>query len=327
MIQNLNFYDIYGYLIPGLTLAILVWLPHGLIRGHLPTTDWTSALAAIVIGYVIGQVLQVLGRNALPSRTLDGRYPSEALLDKDNSAFSDNLKARLRERISTLSGIDVRTDVKRCDVTPKVSAQRRDGFYFCRDALLTSKTISYGEQMQGMYALMDGLTVAFALGAAYNFGWVLSGLGYGALQQSASTVVVLGLVGAVVIAALSLRKNALRFRHLMTAQELQIVVDIFGLGQNADSPENARMTRARWMVGFLMFALIASGYRLGMGKVSNLDQRGLFFAITLASIFASLTCFAAYKYFTRMYAETIYRAFNLYEKPNKAAASAGTEEN
>jgi hypothetical protein len=99
--------------------------------------------------------------------------------------------------------------------------------------------------------------------------------------------VVFGLVGAIVVAALGLEK--------------------------------ARMTKARLMGGFLMFALLSSGYISGLGKVSNLDQRGQLGAITLAGIFASLTCFAAYKYFTRVYAETIYRAFNLYEKPSKTA--------
>src|SRR5438067_479600 len=135
-----------------------MWLPQGLTK-PLPTTDWTSALAAVVIGYVVGHIVQALGRNAVPSRTLDGRFPSEAFLDKDNKVFSDDLKTRLRQRIKTLSGIDVRTDLEKSKVTPEVSVQRRDGFYFCRDALLTSKTISYGEQMQGMYTLMDGLMV------------------------------------------------------------------------------------------------------------------------------------------------------------------------
>lgn len=290
MIQNLNFYDIYGYLIPGLTFAILVWLPQGLMTKQWPPADWTSALLAVVIGYVIGHVVQILGSNALPLRTLDGRFPSEALLDQDDKNFSADLKARLQDRIKTFSGIDVRTDLKSCEVTPEVSGQRRDGFFFCRDALLTSKTISYGEQMQGMYSLMDGLTVAFALAAMHHFGWGLSGIQRGTLEGFAWTAVVMGLVGAIVIAATGLEK--------------------------------AKMTKARLMAGFLMLALLASGYILGLGKVSNLDQRGRLAAITLAGIFASLTCYAAYKYFTRMYAETIYRAFNLYEKPSKVAETA-----
>jgi len=287
VIQNLNFYDIYGYLIPGLILATLMWLPRGLIDKQWPSADWTSALLAIVIGYVIGHLVQVLGRNALPSKTMDGRFPSEALLDKDNDILSDDLKKRLQERILTLSGIDVKTDKTKCEVAAdaRISTQRKDGFVFCRDALLTSKTISYGEQMQGMYTLMDGLTMAFALGATYTLGWTISGIMGGAFESIGWFGIVLGLVLAIVIAALGLEK--------------------------------AKMIKARLMAGFLMLALLASGYIFGLGKVSNLDQRGRLGAIMLASIFASLACFASYKYFTRVYAETIYRAFNLYEKPSK----------
>lgn len=292
MIQSLNFYDIYGYLIPGLILATLMWLPRGLIDKQWPPADWTSALLAIVIGYVIGHLVQVLGRNALPSKTMDGRFPSEALLDKDNDILSDGLKTRLQERILTLSGIDVQTDKTKSEVAAdaKISTQRKDGFVFCRDALLTSKTTSYGEQMQGMYTLMDGLTIAFALGATYTLGWAISGIGAETPQRFSWIFVVFGLVEAIVVVAI-------------------------GLGKDPDSP----MARARLTCGFLMIALLASGYIFGLGKVSNLDQRGRLGVITLTSIFASLICFASYKYFTRVYAETIYRAFNLYEKPRKVA--------
>jgi hypothetical protein len=293
MIQNLNFYDIYGYLIPGLILAILIWLPRGLIVGEWPTADWTSALVAVVIGYVLGHLVQILGRNALPSTTMDGRYPSEALLDKADETLSDTVKDRLRARIKELSGIDVRTDLNKSQVTKEVRVQRADGFRYCRDALLSSKTISYGEQMQGMYTLMDGLTVAFFLGAIYIFGWAISGTAGNTPQRFSWIFVGFGLVEAILVAAI-------------------------GLGKDPDTP----MARARLMVAFLMVALLASGYILGLGKVSSLDQRGRLGAITLVCTFASLLCYSAYKYFTVMYAQTIYRAFNLYEKPDKATEKA-----
>lgn len=297
MIQNLNFYDIYGYLIPGLTLAILIWLPRGLTTGEWPTAGWSEALLAVVIGYVLGHLVQILGRNALPSKTLNGRYPSEVLLDKDNHDLSDDLKKRLQAKILSLSGINVQTDKTNSPQDPQVSTQRKDGFVFCRDALLTSKTISYAEQMQGMYTLMDGLTIAFALGATYTLGWAISGVAGSTPQRFSLIFVGFGLVEAILVAAL-------------------------GLGQDPDTPK----ARARLMVGFLMIALLASGYILGLGQSLNLDERGRLGAITLASVFASLVCFASYKYFTVIYAETIYRAFNLYENTDKAAAPASPPE-
>jgi hypothetical protein len=92
-----------------------------------------------------------------------------------------------------------------------------------------------------MYALMNGLTVAFALGAAYDLGWALSCKAYVTLERLAWILVALRLAGA-------------------------IVVTFLGLHKNADPSERARMTRARWVVYFVMLALIAAGYIAGLGK-------------------------------------------------------------
>lgn len=141
--------------------------------------------------------------------------------------------------------------------------------------------------MQGMYTLMNGLTMAFALGATYILSWAISGI---------------------------LGEKAQRFSWISLGLGLEVAIVVAALGL-----EKSRVMKAKLVFGSLMLAMLAWGYILGLGRVSNLDQRGSLGAITLGCIFASLMCFAAYKYFTRMYAETIYRAFNLYEKPNKPA--------
>jgi hypothetical protein len=293
MIPNLNFYDVYGYLIPGLAFSILMWLPLGLVERHWPSADWSSALVAVAIGYVVGHIVQALARNAVPSRTMRGRFPSEVLLDADNGTLSADLKTRLRSHTRNMSRIDVRTDLKGSDVSPEVSLQRREGFYFCRDALLTAKVISYAEQMQGMYALMNGLTAVFALVAMYHLGWALSGLARDALESVAWITVVQGLVVAVILAAMAALKV-----------------------ENSPGQKRAQFTGV-----FIMLALLGCGYILGLSKVGYPNQRGALGFIAAACLFASLTCFAAYKYFTRAYAETIYRAFNLYEKPGTAGGA------
>ncbi len=285
MIPNLNFYDIYGYLIPGLTLAIVLRLPYGLITGDWPESSWTSALIAVVIGYVLGHLVQILARNALPSKTMDGRYPSEALLDQDDTTFSGVLKERLRTRIKELSGVDVRTDLTKAAVTDDVKTQRADGFLSCRDALLSSKNLSYAEQMQGMYTLMDGLTIAFMLGAPFALGWTVS---TGRFQVSALFIVALGLLPTAVTAAVA-------------------------LGKTDATPTD----RARVMLVFLMIALFGAGYLMGGGKVSTSAHRVSLGAMMLVYTFAASSCYSAYKYFTKTYAQTVYRAFNLYEKPEK----------
>jgi hypothetical protein len=290
MIPNLNFYDIYGYLIPGLTLAIVFRLPYGLITGRWPESSWTSALIAVVIGYVLGHLVQILARNALPSKTIEGRYPSEALLDEDDKNFSDVFKEQLRTRIKQLSGIDVRTDLKKSAVTDDVKAQRNEGFRYCRDALLLSKNLSYAEQLQGMYTLMAGLVVAFALGAPFALGWTVS---TGKFQVSALFIVALGLLPTAVTA-------------------------VIGLGETDATPTD----RARLMLVFLMIAVFGAGYLLGSERVSTAAHRVSLGAMTLVYTFAASSCYSAYKYFTKVYAQTVYHAFSLYEKPEKKSSPA-----
>jgi len=323
MIPNLNFYDVYGYLIPGLALTMLLWLPMGLIDKQWPAADWGSALVAVVIGYVVGHIVQALARNAWPSKTMKGRFPSDALLDPGQRPLSEVQKKRLGQRIKALSGFDMAIDqkldgsdikastpaderAKRLDDIKKSKEQRQGGFYFCRDALLTSKVVSYAEQMQGMYALTNGLTAAFALAAAHLAGWALSGLGGAEFGTVAWIALAVGLAGAIGC-ALPLGLKLAQARILAAAC------------LSKDSPEQ---TAARLTGASVMLALAGAGYILGLANVRHPDQRGQLATMACLCVFAALTCFAAYKSFTVNYALTVYRAFNLYEAPSEAAANA-----
>jgi hypothetical protein len=319
MIPNLNFYDVYGYLIPGLVLAVLFWLPHGLIGRLYPTADWSSALVAVVVGYVLGHIVQALARNAIPSATMGGRFPSEALLDKDNKNLSTDVKTRLRADIKRLAAIDVRTDVPRKKVTKEIRRQRRDGFYFCRDSLLTGKDTTYSEQIQGMYALTLGLTMGFLLAAPYHIGWALSGLARARIEAWAWAAAMVGGLVAVSIAVLGVLKL---FRLLGLAKEKKTRMTRRVIRRLIAPSELARRRRARWGVGVIMLALSGLGYIMGLGKVWYWDQRGSMVVIAIAGLFASFTCLAAYRYFTVTYAETVYRAFGVYEKPEEKSRPA-----
>ena len=52
MIDKFNFYDIYGYFVPGLALLAVLWLPFGLLKQGWPSADWGSALVAVVAAYL-----------------------------------------------------------------------------------------------------------------------------------------------------------------------------------------------------------------------------------------------------------------------------------
>lgn len=295
MIQNFNFYDIYGYLFPGLILLGVLWLPFGLIEGQWPKAELLSAFVAAVVGYITGHIIQTLARNASPPMIKDSegdkRYPSDVLLDKDDRVLSGDLKNQLAASIKEFFNIDVRVELegKEAKELKGLSLQRRDAFFLCRDVLITTKTISYAEQLQGMYALMMGLTVAFALGASYHLGWAVSGLRREVFEDASRIGVLASLALAVLILAF----------------------------QGSGKPRGAG-----WAIAPLMLALLASGYLGGIGKIADWNQRGQLGALTMAGIFFVLTCFAAKKYFAREFAAAIYRTFYTYEK---VQAGKGTE--
>jgi hypothetical protein len=62
MIDRFNFYDVYGYLLPGLALVALLGLPGVMIAGNLPSSELVSALAAVAAAYVIGQLAHAFAR-------------------------------------------------------------------------------------------------------------------------------------------------------------------------------------------------------------------------------------------------------------------------
>ncbi len=182
MIQNLNFYDIYGYLLPGLTFLSLMWLPFGLLDRQLPSEKLSSALLAIAIAYITGHVLQMIAQSTLPSDTKDPtgkrRFPSDLILDADDKTFSSEFKKSLWRRIGRSFGIDVQVHLRSTDITTEslkdLSKRRGDAFLLCRSALVRGKSVFYGEQLEGMYALMRGLTTALLAGAIYHVGWTVA---------------------------------------------------------------------------------------------------------------------------------------------------------
>ena len=86
MIDRFNFYDIYGYFIPGALLIALLWIPYG----EMPSKEISAALLMIVAAYIAGHILQIVATKALPSKILfDGAYrtPSDLLLSTHPKAF------------------------------------------------------------------------------------------------------------------------------------------------------------------------------------------------------------------------------------------------
>ncbi|MEK6375715.1 MAG: hypothetical protein AABO58_23805 [Acidobacteriota bacterium] len=163
MIERLNFYDLYGYLIPGAVLIGVIWLPFAVAFGWYPPADFGGAVLALIGAYVAGHILQAIATNVVPS-TVDGQYPSVRMLDDDDETFTPAFKKLLADRITAKFGVDVKTQREARDVA----------FLQCRAALIASKAAAYVEQFQGMYVLMRGIAASAAIGCAFTLGWLWS---------------------------------------------------------------------------------------------------------------------------------------------------------
>src|SRR5437016_14080920 len=102
MSERFNFYDVYGYLIPGFVLLGLIWLPIRIVTGEAPSLDFGDALSGLLGAYVLGHVLSTVTALAFPSgrRIAPGdiRRPSDDLLDRSASSSPASYISKLEER-------------------------------------------------------------------------------------------------------------------------------------------------------------------------------------------------------------------------------------
>jgi len=68
MIKQFNFYDVYGYLLPGLALCAVLYAPVGWARHEWPSPDLGSAVLAIVLAYIVGHLLQRWAERLAPAK-------------------------------------------------------------------------------------------------------------------------------------------------------------------------------------------------------------------------------------------------------------------
>lgn len=271
-----------------------------------------SALIVVIFGYIAGHILQTIAANFFRSTIKDKsgkrRYPSNVFLDQDNSAFSSEFKMRLSERIKALFGINVNVE-STADVVgtnKEIDRRRHEAFLLCRSVLVKSKTASYAEQHEGMYALMRGLSLAFILGLVYNAGWASSGLFEEQTESRYWIPVASGLTVA-------------------------IVASVFSIKYRNEDPK-VRFKNSVWIVASLCIALAALGNHLGKHKLPDEGQRILLGAIVLSSLFAALRCYGAFREHAEHFAKAIYRDFCVYEKDddkgkNEANNGSGSDEN
>jgi hypothetical protein len=288
-----NFYDIYGFALPGFLLLAVLWFPFGLIENRWPDAEFSSALIGIIFAYFAGHVLQQVALHAIPSHLPNGRYPSSVFLDENDHTFSRKFKEGLAEQIKStfpLANLDVQPNTS----DGRADDVRRDAFFLCRSALIKSKTVVYAEQFEGLYALMRGMCAAFAVGVVYYLGWSYSA------WLPAWWSGFLSLLGVVValIAAVVVTRNRNKFAR-------------------------------GGMIISLLAAAFAAGQHFGAFTVASSEHRWQLIAAAVFCFFAAERCHAGYREFAAEFTKAVYRDFSNYEKPDGGSGSltpgAGTK--
>lgn len=173
MIERFNFYDIYGYLFPGLALLGVVWLPFWFVGERELPAEWSSAIVVLAMAYVVGHVLSRVAQAAYPHGRKTGamrRRPSDYLLDDDDPYVASETKAQviraIRRRFRLETGSSVGSIAERTKL-------RDEAFLLCRGALLQQKVGAYAEQFEGLYVALRGWAVVAAFSCAYHGGWAI----------------------------------------------------------------------------------------------------------------------------------------------------------
>ncbi len=157
MIEKFNFYDIYGYFLPGAAFLAVLWLPYGLLKQSWPSNSWSSAIIGIALAYVAGHLIQSVATFAIPpsnvkSETGQIRNFSEIYLDpKDpkDAVLPEPFRDKIQALIAAQFGLDLQVSRKGDDAIDKL---RNNAFLAARQMLIQGKAVSYAEQFQGMYA-------------------------------------------------------------------------------------------------------------------------------------------------------------------------------
>jgi hypothetical protein len=286
MIQRFNFYDVYGYLLPGLVLAALLGVPFSLAGGLAPPAHFASAALAIILGYVLGHFVQRFADAWLPwtwwGVPRKRRLPSSNLLDPETPRLASEVKRQLAAKIQQRFHLDVGIN---SDDPEKFDPVRQEAFLQCRRDLLNSDRAAYAEQFQGMYSMMDGFACALGCAAAFYAG-IASALEF-AFPRDVE-------------------------RSIWALIVVWILVSIPSI------PESGLTVWVERVVGVLVFWLLGMETAWYIGTKPHLARVALLTA--LGCVLLAFKSAKAFSYYAEIFAATVYRDF-LVDKPEKSAKS------
>lgn len=286
MIERFNFYDVYGNFLPGLALLALIWLPFGITQHFWPASAFSSAIAALAFAYILGHIVQSVAFRVFPSKAKDSkgkrRYPSSFFLDPEDETFSLEFKNQLEKEVSAAFKLNLSV-THYGGASKEIDVNRRTAFFLCRGLLVREEIVSYGEQFEGLYALMRGLATSFWLGSAYFVGWAASLWENRCFKHVTVAGTFVGLTVATIATGILVLANLRSDSHRM-------VVDVFTFVS-------------------LVISLFCLGVTFGGYHTVASDQGVILGVIAVAALFAGGRCFKGYKYYAEQFAQAIWRDF------------------
>ncbi len=291
MIEKFNFYDIYGYFLPGAAFLAVLWLPYGLLKQSWPSNSWSSAIIGIALAYVAGHLIQSVATFAIPpsnvkSETGQIRNFSEIYLDpKDpkDAVLPEPFRDKIQALIAAQFGLDLQVSRKGDDAIDKL---RNNAFLAARQMLIQGKAVSYAEQFQGMYALMRGLASSFAVGFSYWLGWAT---------------------------AVCRNSHFVDTAVLIAAASFLALINLSLISPRISKPAMKRNVERGYAIA-LLFAFLAIGYVLGFRSTVTRSQSTVLAFLSITGLIASLRLYGAYRFFAAQFASTVWRdylAFNV----------------
>ena len=161
--EQLNFYDIFGYLMPG---AVVVGCALLLVDATFP--DATSDLSAasgveltglLFLSYLVGHIVQAVAHRIEPpiNAIMWGGWPSEALLRPDDKRFTTEFKTALRRLIADRYALPG-------------TAGHGDVFAICYSYVIQNGIRRRVEAFLGLCGLSRGMVVASMVAALFLTG-------------------------------------------------------------------------------------------------------------------------------------------------------------
>jgi len=292
MLDRFNFYDIFGYFIPGCVCLASLFLPFGIVASEWPSADVASALAAVLLAYLVGHYLQAIASQAVPS-SKGGRSRSSVMLDHGQHSLPEKWRKDVATLARACLGIDLtETQNQKQD---DMDALRDAAFFEARDQLIAADRSRYLEQFQALYSMMRGNLTAAGVGSAYVIGWIASNPWLGT--------------------------RAMYFLPLLAAAHL------LSLAWPPADSGSARERRLRDQTGAmrslvsLLVLAAGAGIVLGAGRISDQGDRRPLLALLIGLLALGIQSWRRYGFYADEFAKAVYRGFiqlHLHPPPKKA---------